>query len=60
MASTQSIQFGTTNVATFQVIDDNTISFIAPSGSGLIDIFIISLADNSNSLTYEYLLPPII
>jgi len=61
LASTQSIQFGPTNITSFQVIDNNTVSFIAPSGAAsIINVYVISLGGNSNNLTYEYLLPPII
>jgi len=60
LSSTQSIQFGASTITNFQIINDTTISFIAPSGTGTINVNVTSLAGNSNVLIYEYVPAPII
>lgn len=60
LSSAQNIQFGSSIISSFQIIDDNTISFVALPGSGTINVSVTSYGGNSNVLTYSYIMPPII
>ena len=60
LSSAQNIQFGSSVISSFQIIDDNTISFVAPSGSGTVNVCVTSYGGSSNVLAYSYIPAPII
>lgn len=64
LTSTVNINFGSSTINNFMVIDNSTISFMAPA-SGLpatntVNVIVNTLGGNSNILVYQYVLPPVI
>lgn len=60
LSSAQNIQFGSSVISSFQIIDDNTISFVAPPGSGTVNVSVTSYGGSSNVIAYSYIPPPMI
>ncbi|MGP3947146.1 IPT/TIG domain-containing protein [Streptomyces sp. 7N604] len=51
------VKFGTANAISFTVTGDNTITAVAPPGTGTVGITVITPAGVSNSVSYTYVPP---
>ncbi|MGI8310863.1 IPT/TIG domain-containing protein [Saccharopolyspora hattusasensis] len=60
LAGASSVMFGSTPATSFTVNSDNTLTAVAPAGTGNVQVTVTAPGGTSGGLTYSYLAAPVI
>ncbi|MEU4345259.1 IPT/TIG domain-containing protein, partial [Nocardia sp. NPDC023852] len=58
LAGVTAVRFGANTAVSFTVVSDTTITAVVPTGTGLIDVTVITAGGLSNPVTYTYIPAP--